>query len=202
MPKGFSHKEKARIQADLLAQGRRLFGAHGLRKTNVEDLTRAVGISKGAFYLFYESKEALFFEILQQFEAEYRTRMLDGLGQTSLPPRERLAAVLHQAVTLWKSHPLFAQFGSGDLAYLARKLPAEQLQTNTDSDTAFAAEFIAACHAAGMPVAAEPALLAGLLRAIVLLNLHEETIGPGVFGTVVQVLINRLAGYLLNEVAP
>ena len=202
MPKGFSDEEKARIQANLLAQGRRLFGAHGLRKTNVEDLTRAVGISKGAFYLFYESKEALFFEIIQQFETDYRARMLDGLGQADLPPRERLAAVLRQAVTLWKAHPLFAQFGSDDMAYLARKLPAEQLQAGVDSDIAFAAEFIAACQSAGMPVAAEPALLTGLLRAIVLLNMHEETIGPDVFGAVVNVLIDQLAEYLLKEVAP
>jgi AcrR family transcriptional regulator len=37
----------------LLRQGSTFLTTYGIRKTNVEDLTRAAGISKGAFYLFY-----------------------------------------------------------------------------------------------------------------------------------------------------
>lgn len=37
---------------------------HGYKKTSVDDLCKQAGISKGAFYLFFESKEALFCEVL------------------------------------------------------------------------------------------------------------------------------------------
>ena len=40
---------------------------HGLKGARIEDITKACGLSKGAFYLHFESKEALFGEVLQEF---------------------------------------------------------------------------------------------------------------------------------------
>lgn len=202
MPKAFSDEEKAHIHANLLVQGRRLFGLHGLRKTNVEDLTRAVGISKGAFYLFYDSKESLFFDILERFEAEYQAQMLAGLTEQAIPARDRLANVLRQAATLWRSHPLFAQFGSDDMAYLTRKLSPAQIEANQNSDVAFAAQFITTARAAGLPISADTQLLTGLLRALVLLNLHEDEIGTAMFDAVMAVLAEQIAAYLLKGTTP
>lgn len=199
MPKGFSERERALIQAELLAKGRELFGAHGLRKTNVEDLTRAAGISKGAFYLFYESKEALFFEILLLFEAEYRERMLAALHDSHAPPEQRLRSALHQAVTLWRAHPLFSQFGNDDLAQLGRKLSPEQLAANLAGDLQAARDLIAAGRAAGLPMNVAPELLTGLLRALVLLNFHASEIGADQFPAVIEVLVDQIAGYLTKE---
>lgn len=201
MPKGFTEHEKAQIQAALLAKGRELFGLHGVRKTNVEDLTRAVGISKGAFYLFYDSKETLFFTILQQFEADYRQRMLDALAPGPQPVRTRVQLALRQAVTLWRAHPLFAQLASDDLAYLTRKLSPEQLQAGVDDDIAFSSTFLAACRAAGLPVTADPRLVTGLLRALVLLNLHEQEIGTDIFPEVIDVLVAQIVSYLVEPTA-
>lgn len=199
MPKGFSERERALIGADLLAKGRELFGAHGLRKTNVEDLTRAVGISKGAFYLFYESKEALFFEILLQFEAEYRARMLAALRTGGLPPEQRLRDALRQAVTLWRAHPLFSSFGSDDMVYLGRKLTPEQIEANMAGDLQASRDLIAAGRAIGLPMRATPELLTGLLRALVMLNFHADEIGPDQFPAVIEVLVEQLADYLAKE---
>ena len=57
MPKAFTDQEKEVLREQLREKGRALFEAHGLRKTSVDEIVRAVGISKGAFYLFYKSKE-------------------------------------------------------------------------------------------------------------------------------------------------
>lgn len=199
MPKGFSERERALIQADLLAKGRELFGAHGLRKTNVEDLTRAAGISKGAFYLFYESKEALFFEILLLFEAEYRTRMLAALRASDEPPEQRMRNALREAVTLWRAHPLFTSFGGDDLAYLSRKLTPEQIEANSAGDLQASRDLIAAGRAAGLPMNITPELLTGLLRALVMLNFHADDIGPDQFPAVIDVLVEQIAAYLTKD---
>lgn len=68
MPRGFTDQEKARIQKDLLSVGRKMLKTLGVRKTTVEDLAYSVNISKGAFYKFYESKEALFFAVVEEME--------------------------------------------------------------------------------------------------------------------------------------
>ena len=64
MPRAFSEREKEIIRGTLREKGNEYFATYGLRKTTVENLARAAGISKGTCYLFYQSKEELFFDIL------------------------------------------------------------------------------------------------------------------------------------------
>jgi AcrR family transcriptional regulator len=199
MPKAFTEREKAIIRAKLLAKGKELFGAYGVKKTNVEELTQAVGISKGAFYLFYDSKEALFFELVRQFEAEYRDQILRDLAQADLAPRRRFTEMLHGALVRWKENPLFAHFGNDEYEYVARKLPEEQIQAHLQSDVEFSAQLIEACRRAGMAIQAEPKLVTGLMRAVVFLNLHEDDIGSDVHANVVAILIDQIAEYLVKE---
>lgn len=52
----------------------REFSRAGLLQARIEDITRACGLSKGAFYLHYPSKEALFDEVLGRLTAR-----LDGV---------------------------------------------------------------------------------------------------------------------------
>jgi AcrR family transcriptional regulator len=56
----------------LVAAARAEFARKGLRGARVEDITHACGLSKGAFYLHYPSKEALFGELVEAFVAATR----------------------------------------------------------------------------------------------------------------------------------
>jgi AcrR family transcriptional regulator len=55
----------------LVSAARKEFVKAGIQKARIEDITRACGLSKGAFYLHYESKEALFRELVTQLEARF-----------------------------------------------------------------------------------------------------------------------------------
>lgn len=57
-------------RAALRTAARREFVKSGIQRARIEDITHACGLSKGAFYLHYESKEALFREVVAQVEAE------------------------------------------------------------------------------------------------------------------------------------
>src|SRR5664279_3041314 len=105
MPKGFTDEERELLKARLLDQGQKQFSAHGLKKTSVEELAAAAGISKGAFYLFYESKESLLMDVVEQAEERYRLEVLSAVDLPGLSPRDRLFAVFHTAFTLWKKFP-------------------------------------------------------------------------------------------------
>jgi AcrR family transcriptional regulator len=199
MPKGFTEREKTIIRAKLLAAGTELFSSHGLRKTNVEELTQAAGISKGAFYLFFDSKEELFFDLLEQFETEYRANMLRDIARDDLPPRERFRAMLRHALVRWRDTPLLARFGQAEYELLARKLPEQRVEAQLQSDIEFSAQFIAACHAARIAIDADPKLVTGLMRAIVFLSLHEQDIGADVHADVVNIMIDQVANYLVKQ---
>src|SRR5438094_1109635 len=51
----------------LVVAARAEFARRGLRGARIEDITAACGLSKGAFYLHFESKEALFGELVRAF---------------------------------------------------------------------------------------------------------------------------------------
>jgi len=53
----------------LIAAARAEFSRRGLRGARIEDITAACGLSKGAFYLHFESKEALFGDLVHAFQA-------------------------------------------------------------------------------------------------------------------------------------
>jgi AcrR family transcriptional regulator len=54
----------------LIAAARHVFLEHGLDRAKVEDITQAAGLSKGAFYLHFKTKEEAFKEILSGALAE------------------------------------------------------------------------------------------------------------------------------------
>src|SRR5438874_7197824 len=54
----------------LVAAARAEFARRGLRGARIEDITAACGLSKGAFYLHFESKEALFGQLVEGFIGE------------------------------------------------------------------------------------------------------------------------------------
>src|SRR5215470_10248776 len=98
VPRPFSPDERARIAQRLRDAGRHAFATYGLRRATVDDLAHAAGISKGAFYLFFDSKEALLLDLLQQFEADFQRKVLDEVLKPELGPVESLRALLCTAV--------------------------------------------------------------------------------------------------------
>ncbi len=197
MPRAFSEQERATIRAALLEQGRMLFGQVGLRKTNVEELARAVGISKGAFYLFFESKEELYFELLEAFEANYKQAMLAEIARAGQPPRVRMRALLERALSDWKRMALFARFSKAEYEALLRRLPPERVERHLAADSAFAEQFACAWEAAGAPLQIEPALAGGLIRALFFVGLHEDEFEDGVYAAVIANLLDMVTARLL-----
>ncbi|TCK98217.1 TetR family transcriptional regulator [Natranaerovirga hydrolytica] len=65
MPKGFSEQEKSVIREKLIDCCKNNWEKYGYKKTNIEELCSNAGISKGAFYIFFESKELIFLETLR-----------------------------------------------------------------------------------------------------------------------------------------
>ncbi len=79
MAKHFTSSEKSAIQEELLEKGKDLFSRYGLKKTTISDLTTAVGIAKGTFYHFFDSKEILYFEIFLREERRLKKLAMETL---------------------------------------------------------------------------------------------------------------------------
>ena len=83
MARAYTEPGKERIRRALLQKGREYFIKYGIKKTSVEDLTRAAGIAKGSFYKFFNSKEALFMAVHEESEARLQREMFGKLETIS-----------------------------------------------------------------------------------------------------------------------
>ena len=193
MPKAFSEEERATIRAQLLEKGREMLAVYGVRKTSVDDLVNAVGISKGAFYLFFNSKEEMFFQVLQDFENHYQTRLLTALGSSSLAPAERLIAFFQVAFFEWRNDPLFKRFSGEDYDLLMRRLPQELANAALKSDERFAARLLARWRAEGLALRIDAPELVGVLRALFLVTLHHGEFPDETFERVQARLLRAIA---------
>jgi len=201
MPKGFTERERELIRERLLEQGYGLFSTYGLKKTTVEELAGAAGISKGAFYLFYDSKEALFMDVIEEkAEKRFRQEILAAIDLPGSSPRARLLTVLKKAFSLFKMIPMLQFFTGSDYDLLFRRIPPEKLQQHMDSDRAFFDQFIARCQQAGIPIWVQPQEISALLYALVLGIVHEDDWGVGNFGGATDVLLELIAAFCLGEI--
>jgi|SRR5271157_2153058 len=200
MPKGFTEHEKELIGKRLVEQGYKLFSTYGLKKTNVEELAEAAGISKGAFYLFYESKEALFMDVTELAEQQFRQQVLAVIDLPGPSPRARFLAVLQVAFGLLKTIPILQFFSSRDYDVLFRRVPAEKLQQHLASDRKFIEELIDRSCQAGIPVRASSDDIIALLYTVVLAVLHEDDLGPGSIQRSLELQLELLAAFCVGDV--
>jgi AcrR family transcriptional regulator len=200
MPKAFSEHERELIGERLVEQGYRLFSAYGLRKTNIEEIAKAAGISKGAFYSFYESKEALFMDVIEQAEIRFRQEILAMIDLPGPSARARLFAILKKAFSLLKTIPILQFLTGSDYDLLFRRMPPEKLQEHLASDRAFFEELIARCQKAGIPIQAPSEQITGLMYPLVLTILHEEDFDPYNFNGSIDLLLELVAAFCLGEV--
>lgn len=70
MPVAFTEEQQAEIRKKLYDAAKKMVIDTPYYAIKVEELTKAAGISKGAFYKFYPAKELLFYEILRSLHEE------------------------------------------------------------------------------------------------------------------------------------
>ena len=78
-----TEKEKA-----ILETGMRLFAHKGFSSTSIQEIAAESGISKGAFYLHYKSKDDLLFSILE-YIFETVQSSITSVENLDMPPREK-----------------------------------------------------------------------------------------------------------------
>ena len=141
MPRGFNERERELIRKRLVAEGEALFGRLGLRKTRVEDVTKAAGIAKGSFYRFFSSREELFLAVLSAMESSLRAPLL--VKALEAAAADRLAVFLDSMREALAARPSLARIlDPEELAYLERKADPALLQDHFRGDDRFLREFV------------------------------------------------------------
>jgi AcrR family transcriptional regulator len=94
-------RERRRQLLDYAAQR---FAENGYHPTSVADIVNGLGVGKGVFYWYFDSKEQLFLEILRESQTDLRRFQRDALGAAS-DPIGRLEIGVRASFTWWSKHP-------------------------------------------------------------------------------------------------
>lgn len=76
-----------------------LFAERGFHSTSIQDITEHAGISKGAFYNYFSSKEEVMIALFHYYNDKI-TQTISEIGKQDLPPRE---TIKRQMIALFQS---------------------------------------------------------------------------------------------------
>jgi AcrR family transcriptional regulator len=143
MPKAFGEAERDRIRSALQTAGLTRFERAGLRAARIDDICRDVGIAKGSFYAFFDSKEDLFMSVVEGREQVHQEDMYTFLAEVSGSARERAGTFFDLIVRKIESDPILnLVITHNEVPHLMRKLGPERFVTSQERDRAFAAEAV------------------------------------------------------------
>ena len=181
----FTDEQNEQIRNDLIRAARRCGITIGMRKTSVEQLTEAVGISKGSFYKFFDSKELLFFAVLEDIHTECFAAAQKSLQENAaIDPASRTAAAI-LAACRWLSETKAFVFIENDAEFLLHRLPEEVKTAHYHDDETHIRLLL---EKYDLVPSRGISLAAATVRGLILTVSHKEQIGelyPQVLETLV-----------------
>ena len=88
----------------LLNAALRLFVSQGYRSTNLDQISGAAQLTKGAVYFYFRSKEAVLIELLKRVRHIVVDEALVAVDHVGVTPKDRLVAYIHYQASLGITH--------------------------------------------------------------------------------------------------
>jgi len=94
-------KDHDQKRAQILKSAARVFAREGFDRASMTQLARECGISKANIYHYYDSKDAILFDILETYLRELRD-LICGLEMDGLSPPEKLHRVVAEILLAYQ----------------------------------------------------------------------------------------------------
>ncbi len=196
MPKTYSDAERAHIKKRLMEEAAYCLSTFGIRRTTVDMLIERVKIPKGTFYLFYESKELLLFEVIIQQHEIIEKQILGKIkALRGHVTADRLTGVLLKFFKSVDEIGLFRLIGTGEIELLYRKLPHEVMQNHFNHDTDMISRIM---KMLSLPAKINTAHLGAAFRNLFISTVYKREMGEEYFGKALRLTIRGLVLQMLG----
>lgn len=182
----------------MVAEARALIPVLGLRKMPIETLTARAGISKGAFYAFFDSKEALYAEILAREGPGIAERVMAPLHDRSLPARDAFTGFLGALMGEYDTNPMLKRLieHPDELAAVHRRLGPERVAAKAELGLKPLLAFLTAARERGDLAHDNIDAVLGVIVALPHLILHKGAAGMNDWPATRDLLVDMVAGGL------
>ncbi len=189
MARSFSETEKDNIRNKLINECEKSWVAIGYKNTKIDELCSKVGISKGAFYTFFDSKEHLFCRVFDIFQERHKV-----LEETlpKFPVKEDISHMLKQLYLEYDKTNILTQRNSPDFISFLNRAPKEWIEKSLKISKNFIADNIFNSNLK-LKMSKEKAI--GIFNALLAILTSKDIIGYDhfeVFCTLLDSVINEI----------
>ncbi len=189
MARSFSESEKDNIREKLVNECEKSWIAIGYKSTKIDDLCLKAGISKGAFYTFFDSKEHLFCRVLDIFQERHKA-LEDTLP--AVPTKEDICNLLKQMYLEYDKTNILTQRTSPDFICFLNRAPKDWIEKSQKVSENFIEAHIVSPNLK-LKVSKEKAI--GIFNALLAIVTSKDTLGYDhyeVFCTLLDSVINEI----------
>ena len=199
MAKAFTQSRKEIIRRNLVNKGREYFIKYGLKKTSVDELAKATGISKGSFYTFFNSKEALFLAIHEESESKLQEELIQKF-ELIKDPYERLRAFFKSSFQIIEEDPLLRLvFNSKEMESLSWFMSSEEYEEHFHRDISFLSDLIKHWQEQGIIRKVDVTAASYMIASVYYIILQKESMGEETYKKVTDMLVDCLSGYFAES---
>lgn len=130
----FKNESRDRARDIMYENGYNLIKKHGIKKTLVEDITKATGIAKGTFYNFFESKELFIYEVIVYKRSCVKAMLNEIILTNTNLDKESLKKFLIDLT--FGDNNIYNYLNEEDITALELKVPGSASSKSFDKDIA------------------------------------------------------------------
>ncbi|HCN1594281.1 TPA: TetR/AcrR family transcriptional regulator [Escherichia coli] len=193
MPK-FTELEKEKIREELLKVAYRFFVDKGFKNTSLEDITSSVGIAKSSFYIFFESKEILYMELLAH-EGEQIEKQVWPKVIAAKDIRSAIKIYLNEMALELEDKILTQRlvYDLEEYKIVSRKLNPDYVGSEHLRSIVPLVEFIKLRQDSNEIIDEEPGIIAGVLRAAWLIGSQKGDLQQYNYERIKELLFEAVA---------
>lgn len=193
----FTELEKEKIREELLESSYHFFIDKGFKSTSLEDITSSVGIAKSSFYIFFESKEMIYMELLacegEQIENQIWPKIIaaDDI-------RSAIKIYLNEMALELESKILTQRlvYDIEEYKLVSRKLNPEYVGSQHLRSMVPLMEFIKSRQDSKEIIAEDPGVIAGVLRSALLIGSQKRDLQQYNYKRIRELLFEAVANQI------
>jgi AcrR family transcriptional regulator len=194
MARAFSEQEKTLIKQKLIDSYEICLAKYGVQKINIDELVRMAGISKGSFYLFYDSKEMLFVDVLDRANERIKNAIYNTIEDPKkVPPKELLKTLILAIFEQMRKTPWVLQLDDSEYESTLRRIPHEVLIQHTSRDHTDVSEVLKHFH---IDIKLDIDTVTAIYRTLFFSVLYQDLIGEH-YDEAIRVITDGIISQLL-----
>ncbi len=196
MATAFKDNEKEFIKEKLKEVAYDCLLKYGVKKTTVDQIVQMTGIAKGSFYKFYDSKEILFFTVLEEYQKSIIDELINKFKEEEDIGVDKFTQLIYGLYQKVRQSFIMNIIKNNEFEYLMRKLPKDLIANHHSLDDILAKNIFSHIK---IKEGVNIDVVTASLRAIFMSMMHIEEIGEKYIEEVLKLLIKGLAIQIVEE---